>query len=306
MESTETLNRVPICGQFHSSSAKLLYYDCEEFRANFNRKPFRVRHTLVNHPLLSLSSLVELSRRLPVENVKYNLGNLAITQDFDAVPNNGLTVEETIESIEECRSWMVLKYAESDAKYRQLLNQCLNELKKDSETLAPGMCDAHCFIFITSPHSITPCHIDPEINFLLQIRGSKIMSIFDPMDREIISEKQLEEFFTAEHFAAVTYQDEFQSRAFQAALTPGVGVHCPVTAPHWIKNGPEVSISFSVTFRTPATYRRAIIYQMNSRLRRAGLNPAPQGSSLLTDAAKYQLYRGARFCKRAISAAIAS
>ena len=29
------------------------------------------------------------------------------------------------------------------------------------------------FIFISSPNTVTPYHMDPEYNFLLQIRGTK-------------------------------------------------------------------------------------------------------------------------------------
>jgi len=276
----------------------VLEFSSPEFRDKFNRRPFLVKHNLASHPLFQLGSLVELSRRLPAEHVKYNLGTLAVTEDLDRAPQSGLSVQETIERIEECRSWMVLKYIENDRLYRELLMACLEEVRAFSEPLDPGMCDEHAFIFITSPNSITPCHIYPEINFLLQISGSKSMSVFDPMDREIVSEQQLENFFTRENFASVTYADAFQPRAFEAHLTPGVGVHCPVTAPHWVKNGPEVSISFSITFRTPATKRRSRIYQMNSSLRQIGFNPTPFGLSPLRDAAKYSLWRGFSGFKR--------
>jgi hypothetical protein len=276
----------------------LLKFDSQNFREKFNRRPFLVKHNLASHPLFQLGSLVELSRRLPAEHVKYNLGTLAVTEDLDRAPQSGLSVQETIERIEECRSWMVLKYIENDRLYRELLMACLKEVRALSEPLEPGMCDEHGFIFISSPNSITPCHIDPEINFLLQIRGSKSMSVFDPTDREMVSEEQLENFFTRENFASVTYRDAFQTRAFEAQLTPGFGAHCPVTAPHWVKNGPEVSVSLSITFRTPATKRRSRIYQMNSSLRRIGFNPTPFGRSPLRDAAKYSLWRGLSGFKR--------
>jgi hypothetical protein len=279
-------------------SCNVLEYDSQEFREKFNRQPFLVRHRLSQHPLFQLNSLVELSRRLSAEHVKYNLGTLEVTEDLDHAPQTGLSIEQTIARIEECRSWMVLKYIEKDPLYRELLMACLKEVRAASEPLDPGMCDEHGFIFITSPNSVTPCHIDPEINFLLQIRGSKTMSVFDPADREMVSEEQLEQFFTEENFASVTYREAFQGRAFEACLTPGVGVHCPVTAPHWVKNGPGVSISFSLTFRTPATKRRSRIYQINRRLRRAGLSPIPFGRSVLRDGTKHSLWGGVSAVKK--------
>ena len=60
-------------------------------------------------------------------------------------------------------------------------------------------------------------------------------------------------------------------------MGPGDGVHVPVTAPHWVKNGPEVSVSFSITFQTRASERRGIVYRVNHALRQRGLKPPPVG-----------------------------
>jgi hypothetical protein len=269
---------------------QLLSFDAEEFRRNFNRRPFLVRHQLAGHPLFHLAQLIQLSRRLPAQSVKYNDGNLSVAENLEAMPSNGLSIEETIRRIEQQCSWMVLKNVQDDAEYRQLLLQCLDAVKQYSEPIDPGMCEARAFIFISSPGSVTPFHIDPEINFLLQVRGSKAMSVFDPADREILPERDLEQFSLAEDLGVVKYKEEFQGRAFVASLTPGVGVHCPVTAPHWVKVGPEVSISFSITFRSPSTRRKRSVYWMNAHLRRLGLSPTPVGASQWKDTVKQSLF----------------
>ena len=59
-----------------------------------------------------------------------------------------------------------------------------------------------------------------------------------------------------------------------------------MTAPHWVRNGDAVSVSFSVTFRSRAFERRAQVYAMNARLRRRRRVPAPVGASALRDALK--------------------
>jgi len=38
------------------------------------------------------------------------------------------------------------------------------------------------FIFVSSPEAVTPLHMDPEHNFLLQVRGLKTLHLFDPND----------------------------------------------------------------------------------------------------------------------------
>lgn len=81
-------------------------------------------------------------------------------------------------------------------------------------------------------------------------------------------------------------------------LTPGRGLYFPVNAPHWVKNGAEVSISFSITFRTRAVERRQLVYFVNHQLRRRGWRPTPPGQSHLRDEAKICAFRALRCARR--------
>jgi hypothetical protein len=249
------------------------------FLTDFNLRPFPVRHKLTDHPAFRMERLIDLARRLPPEAVEYNAGDLPITHDPRCTPRNGLSVEETLRRITECRSWMVLKRVEVDPEYRSVLDECLDRVAP----LAPGMRTRRAFIFLSSPGSVTPYHIDHEYNFLLQIRGRKTMSIFD---RGVVSEEELERFYRGEHRNLVFANHHARcARTFD--LGPGDGVHVPVNAPHYVLNGPEVSISFSITFRTPEGDRRSAVYLVNDRLRRLGLKPRAVGSAPIVDGAKY-------------------
>ena len=62
------------------------------------------------------------------------------------------------------------------------------------------------------------------------------------------------------------------------ALEPGEAVYVPVKAPHWVKNGPEVSISFSITWRSEWSFREEYARRMNALLRKAGLSPPRPGA----------------------------
>jgi len=73
-----------------------------------------------------------------------------------------------------------------------------------------------------------------------------------------------------------------------------------MVAPHWVQNGDEVSVSFSITFRTPASERRQVVYCANADLRRKGLNPRPPGASAFRDLAKYYGFRARNGIKRAL------
>ena len=224
-----------------------LVYPAQVMLTRFPRAPFMIQHRLIEHPLLYLPRLIELARALPEQQQEYNSGDLPVSQDYLSTPHTGLSALQTLLQIEECNSWLVLKNIERDPQYAGLLGQCLQQLAVQTETRAPGMQHAEGFIFVSSPNSITPYHMDPEHNFLLQVRGSKRVTVFDGADRSILSEEQLESFHAGAH-RNMPFRDEFAQRGELFELAPGNGLYIPVTAPHWVANGPSVSISLSITF----------------------------------------------------------
>src|ERR1700730_4027771 len=133
------------------SQNKLLQIDPREFNANFNRRPFFIEHDLVDHPLFALPRLIELSRILPKEHVIYHSGEIRPNTQLYGGAQTGLSSEETIRQIEECRSWMVLRYVEKDPEYRDLIDRVLDEVQVHTDPVDPGMLKRQAFIFITSP-----------------------------------------------------------------------------------------------------------------------------------------------------------
>lgn len=143
----------------------LLEIDAEKFRAGFNRAPFLIRHRLADHPLFSLRRLIDLSTRLPEENIKYNAGDVSLATGLYEGPRTGLSVQETIRRIEECRSWMVLKNVEHDPEYRELLNRCLDEIEVYSDPIEPGMRQREGFVFHLLPRGRNALSHGPGIQF---------------------------------------------------------------------------------------------------------------------------------------------
>ncbi len=273
--------------------AHLLDLDPPTFGHCFNRTPFLIGHHLAGHPLFQIERLLELVQRLPATNVEYNAGHIPKSIAHDQTPMNGLSPEETVRRIAECKSWLVMKYVEQDPAYRQLLDECLAEVAVHSEAIAPGMMKGQAFIFITSPQSVTPFHIDPEHNFLLQIRGGKTVHLYDGRDRSLLSEQDLENFYT-DRGRNLQHRPEFDQNALTFSLQPGMGLHFPVTYPHWVQNQDEVSISFSITFRTPDLDRRQAVYRANARLRERGWAPPAVGQQPWRDELVYQSARVSR------------
>ena len=274
----------------------LLTIDAGEFARKFTQEPFLIRHRLHDHPLFQLDRLLKLSQSLPASCIEYNAGQIPMSIEHEQTPMNGLSPEETIRRIAECKSWLVLKYVERDPEYAALLNQCLGEVRKYSEAIAPGMCNGQAFIFITSPGSVTPYHIDPEHNFLLQIRGGKRVHLYDGRVKSLLTEENLEHFYS-DRGRNIPFQPEFDQHSWVNDIYPGDGLHFPVTYPHWVQNLDEVSISFSITFRTPDLDRRRAMYQIHDRLRRMGMSPSPVGTRPLRESVLFNGYRVLRKLK---------
>jgi hypothetical protein len=224
--------------------------------------------------LLDLAALAALAERLPAAEVEYNAGNLPIGIAQHATPGNGLGIAETIRTIEENGSWMVLKRIERDPVYRALLHDTLAELRPAVADVTGEMMQLEGFIFLSSPEAVTPIHFDPEYNILCQLRGSKTMTVY-PADDEQIAPAAFHETYHHGGQRNLAWQESFADRGEAFALGPGDAVYVPLKAPHWVKNGGEVSISFSITWRSLWSFHEADARELNRRLRSLGLKPSP-------------------------------
>lgn len=246
----------------------------EQFKSVYPGGPGKLTQSLVGHPLLTLEPIAQLAQRMRAKDVEYHAANLPIGVPQELLPSNGLSIDETIRSIEENGSWMVLKLVQQDPLYRDLLRETLAELKPVIETVTGPMLQLEGFIFVSSPNAVTPLHFDPEYNILNQIRGSKVMTVFPASDRDLAPEVFRENYHSGGP-RNLDWRDEYEPRGQSFSLTPGEAVYVPVGAPHWVQNGPEVSISFSITWRSKWSFHEADAYAFNKRLRRMGLRPSP-------------------------------
>ncbi|SKB61357.1 transcriptional regulator [Sphingopyxis flava] len=239
----------------------------------YPREAGLLRHRLPDHPLLSLVALADLGERLPAAQVEYNPGDLPVGIQPEDVPSNGLSIGETIRTIDTNRSWAVLKNIESEPAYRDLLLGLLAELKSVVEPRTGAMLTPQGFIFISSPGSITPYHFDPEHNILLQLKGRKVMNVWPAGDERFAHRIEHERYHTGGH-RNLPWEDGFEGGQQRVPLGPGDAVLMPVMAPHFVANGDAPSISLSITWRSEWSYRESEAHAANAALRRMGLDPA--------------------------------
>jgi quercetin dioxygenase-like cupin family protein len=273
----------------------------QTFRSIYPETAAKLTHRLVGHPMFDLEALVALAQRIRPVDAEYNRGDVPVGLDPAATPSNGLSVEETIRSIEQCGSWMVLKFVEQDPAYRELLHNVLAELGPVVEPVTGKMLKMEGFVFISSPDAVTPFHFDPEHNILMQLRGHKTMTVFAPDDERIANGVCHETFHNGGH-RNLPWQDDFTGQGQAIQLNPGEAIYVPVKAPHWVKNGSEPSISFSITWRSEWSYQEADARGLNRLLRKAGVDPAPPRRFPAQNLAKSAAYRGIMKARRVLKA----
>jgi hypothetical protein len=268
---------------------RILGTDTAESFQKFNRASFEFSHNLAGHPLFEISRLVELTNFLSSKGKPHQITCVSsyssAQQKWSAVPHQE-QIAESIAHIDSSGSFVMITAAQMDPDYAALLNQIVIELEMlTGVPLRREITWLDAYIFISSPHNVTPYHIDHEPNFLLQIQGEKVMNLFDPFDRSVLTELELEHYYIGDR-EFTYYKPDKQETANVYQLVPGVGVHHPSTAPHWVKNGEQVSVSLSVNFCMRSLDRSARVYQANHYLRKFGLNPTPPGQSDWQDQAK--------------------
>lgn len=241
------------------------------FASSYPEGAHMLEHDLIRHPLLELDALALLGETLPGKSVEYNRGDLPI--GVDGKPGgNGLSIGETIRNIASTQSWAVLKNIEQAAPYAALLNELIGEMREVIEPRTGKILSPQGFIFVSSPDAVTPYHFDPEHNILLQLRGSKAMTIL-PAGNPSFAPDTLHESYHTGGARELKWDEAFAKDGITFSLEPGDALYVPVMAPHYVRNGSKPSISLSITWRSEWSYAEADARAFNALLRRAGINP---------------------------------
>jgi quercetin dioxygenase-like cupin family protein len=270
-------------------SDRIYLADRGKFAQEFNRRPFMVDHSLAGHPAFSMDRLHQLlERSLPIPNkVYWNSGQKDVGQKWKERPGRDFSIEEAFQRIRESDAWIIIFGAECDPEIHGMLEQGMAEVASMAGiSLNKEAKNTGCILFITSPRRVTQYHIDRECSMLLQVHGTKTIHVFDQNDRDVLTEPELERFWTVDNNAPF-YKPEYQDRAKTFLLEPGKAVHIPVNAPHWLQNGDDISVSVNQNLQY-VNDKVANIYRANYYARKMGLSPIPPGHSAVRDRIKAQ------------------
>lgn len=269
--------------------------------ALLDRQPFKFHHKLLGHPALSLDNLSRVLPTLPPQQVMYSKGLLDVEADFESTfrkKPKDRSLEETIESIRTRDSYIMVRSPEADPSFLDLYRSLCAEVSSLMQSRGVGdmPVGAQLYLFIASPNSVTPFHIDRYSTFLMQFRGSKTVTVAQPWDDNVVSQSDREAYVVRQNTKLPWSQQTDQlSTAFE--FSPGEALHIPFVAGHHVRNGPEdVSISMSIIFNTRESirWRDALSFNhvMRKQLQRVGMGPGKVGQSAWQDAIKSRMWHG--------------
>ncbi|MGI8567693.1 MAG: cupin-like domain-containing protein [Methylocella sp.] len=257
-----------------------------------NRTPYLFHHTLANHPLFDIPRLLKLAKGVIDRG---DATKFALSVEGDAKFNSAPLQDRLLQAIRRVDEggirFKLSSLEELDQDYDHILRKTIGEVEDlTGLPLRHEIGLSGITVFVASPNMVTPYHFDNDTNFLFQIRGEKDYRIFDPQNRFVLTENEIERFYAGNPMAGIYREEVVESGSTLFHLTPGTAVHHPPLAPHMVTNGNNVSVSVSMWFALSPVVYRARIYQANYCLRRLGFKPLPPGKSRFRDKLKNRTF----------------
>lgn len=242
-------------------------------------------HDLHLDDRLTLASVADLADRLPRRSVIADTAAQPLLVPQGGPPRGVLERPgDVIRDLRNANAWLTLLSVEADPGMAELMNTHLDQLESSmiAEQGKRGkMRRRVAFVFVSSPNSVTPVHFDIEHSLLMQVSGSKTVSI-GRFENAATRRREFDRYWDGSHGRIEKVPPEIA----EYTLTPGRAVYIPPGTPHWVHNGPDISLSVTLTYFTAATVRENRIEDFNSYLRRRHLKPREPGLSTTVDTAK--------------------
>jgi hypothetical protein len=290
-----------------TTSDNILQFAPDVFTQNLNRLPYEFTHTLSGNRLFELSRLVDLAGKVATRREPHLVGGDVYFNDGLIEPGEKpvrpdaprTAAAELIRKIDTAQAWIILKHVEREEGYREVLENCIRDiLQLSGAELLRKIKWFEAILFITSPNRVTEYHLDREVSWILQLQGDKEIHLFDRADKDIVPDRELEVYWTADNRAA-RYKPEYESRAIVYQMSPGTGVHIPINTPHWLRNKDNISVTLNVNFQFHDRHW-ANLYRANYYIRRAGIAPHPPGVHPVSDHFKSTVFTVAQRAKQAV------
>jgi hypothetical protein len=256
------------------------------FDDTFPRKSVEFFHDLHLDDRLTLASVADLADRLPRRSVIADTAAQPLLVPQGGPPRGALQRPgDVIRDLHNANAWLTLLNVEDDPGMAEIMNAHLDQLELGMIAKwgkrRGRMYRRVAFVFVSSPNSVTPVHFDIEHSLLMQVSGCKTVSI-GRYESDAVRRHEINRYWDGSHGRIETVPPEIAAYT----VTPGQAVYIPPGTPHWVHNGPDISLSVTLTYFTAATVRENRIEDFNSYLRRRHLEPREPGRSTTVDTAK--------------------
>ena len=252
----------------------------------FPRRSVGFIHDLPLDDRLTLASVADLADRLPRRSVIADTAAQPLLVPQGGPPRGALERPgDVIRDLHNANAWLTLLSVEADPGMAEIMNTQLDQLEAGmiaKQGARQGrMRKRVAFVFVSSPNSVTPVHFDIEHSLLMQVSGSKTVSI-GRWESDAARRHEINRYWDGSHGRIEAVPPEEAAYT----MTPGRAVYIPPNTPHWVHNGPDISLSVTLTYFTAATVRENRIEGFNSHLRRRHMTPREPGHSAIVDTAK--------------------
>jgi hypothetical protein len=255
--------------------------------AAFGTRPVALRHDVVDHPDFQPAALADVAARIPAPWITaYKSGRDVLDCGLVRLAEDG---GELARGVETNGVRLTLYHLEHVSPYREIFRDHLDTWEAMTGVREGGTTKRTANVFLGAPDAVVPAHFDRHHNVLLQVRGTKVLTVGWFTD-EAQAQRETEREFDQGHHGIGAFPPE--TVTFE--LGPGDGVYIPAYAFHWVVGGPDVSVALSCGYSTVVTERAEVVHRTNARLRQLRLPTRPPGRSPVVDTGKILVYRSAR------------
>ncbi len=263
-------------GQAPTTLARLAFDDA------YPAEAMEFVHDLHLDDRLTLAAVADLADRLPRKSVIADTAAQPLLVPQGGPPRGALERPgDVIRDLRNANAWLTLLNVEDDPGMADLMNTQLDQLEAGMIAKQGKMRRRVAFVFVSSPNSVTPVHFDIEHSLLMQVSGRKIVSI-GRFESAAARRHEIDRYWDGSHGRIENLPPEIATYT----MTPGRAVYIPPGTPHWVHNGPDISLSVTLTYFSAATIRENRIEDFNSYLRRRHMKPQEPGRSAAVDTAK--------------------
>lgn len=108
-------------------------FDPEFKNVDLDKSPLKFKHKLMGHPTLSIDNLCKVIPELPENQVMYSKGLSDLGINFDRAHiehKNGLSLRETIETIQTSNSYIAVKNPEFHSSFKELFGDLASDMSE--------------------------------------------------------------------------------------------------------------------------------------------------------------------------------